>query len=441
MAVMASKMPEVAFTVFDDNPKTVCACQCGPLPFYEPSLDRLVDELRGKNLSFSPSLAQTVEKAQIVFVCINTPLKKSGLGSGRAADLSSWDKVARRIVEASKDECKIIVECSTMPMNTGKTMRQVFQASATVKHEVLCFPAFYRGGTAITDMQTPRTVLLGSDETPSGLMAYNVFIKLISPWIPTDKVVHSSLWSAELAKHARNAMIAQRISSANAVSALCEKTGADLEEVMRVARSDSRISDGYLQACPGIGGNTLLHNMQMVVWLAESLQLEEVAEYWKAVVEMNEWQQTRFCDNIPQTMGNVKDKRVAILGFAYKPETDDTRSSPAIAICKSLLEEGAKLALYDPQVSTEQMAAGLGGYSAFSPQQVSFCASAMDALKGAQALVLVTAWEEFKELDMTEVVRAMAAPPFLFDSRGVWEPADVSPLGFELYQIGKPRRE
>lgn len=441
IAVMAERMPDVQFTIFDDNPVTVCACQSGPLPFYHPGLDELCNKLRGKNLHFSPSLEQTVEKSQIVFVCINTPVKTGGIGQGQAPDLSSWDHVARRIADSSKNECKIVVVCSTMPMHTGKTMRQVFQAADTVKHEVVCFPAFFRGGTDVKEMANPRTVLLGSEDTKSGVMAFQVFTKFLEPWIPQDKIVPSNLWSAELAKHAQNAMIAQRISSANAVSALCEKTGADLEEVMRTARTDSRISDGYLQACPSIGGGTLMQNVEMVVWLAEQLQLSDVAAYWKSVLDMNDFQQTRFSSNIATTMGNVKGKKIAILGFAYKPDTSDTRSSPAIRICKDLIEEGAKIVVYDPQVSADSIATALGGYSAFSPLQVSFARSAIEACQGAQALVLVTAWEEFKTIDMCEVVGAMVKPPFIFDSRGVWEVRDLERMGFTVYRIGKPRRD
>mmetsp|Transcript_6362 Transcript_6362/g.10040 ORF Transcript_6362/g.10040 Transcript_6362/m.10040 type:complete len:451 (+) Transcript_6362:49-1401(+) len=405
IAVLAKKCPDIKFTIFDDNPAVVCACQAGPLPFYEPGLDELVSELRNKNLFFSPSVQQTVRDAQVVFVCINTPVKSSGVGAGSAADLSGWESMARRIAENAGSDPKIVVECSTMPVQTAETMRKVFDAVGHAKYEVLCFPSFYRGGSALKYLQQPQKVLLGSNDTVSGLVAYETFRDILSPWIAKEKIVHSNLWSAELAKLSQNAMVAQRISSANAVSALCEKTGADLDEVMKVVGSDSRISDGYLSACPSMGGATLLQNLAMLIYVCDSLQLHEVADYWRKVLKMNEYQRTRFSDNIVNTMVNVKGKKICVLGFAYKPDTSDTRESPAISVCQAILSEGAKVAIYDPQVSMEQVTKVLGEHN---PLTVTCCTSAEEAIKDSHAVVLVTAWPEFQNLDMNKVAPTRA---------------------------------
>ena len=253
MSLMAQQMPNVNFTLFDDNPAVICSCLSDVVHFYEPGIRELVISLRNKNLHFSPSFEETVQQAQVIFVCINTPLKTTGLGSGRAADLSGWENTARRIAAASKGECKIVVECTTIPVTTGQTMRKVLHAVGdAAKYEVLSFPSFFRAGNAVHDVESQQRVLLGGQDSPSGVIALEAVTQLLSRWIPRDQIVHTNLWSAELSKLAQNAMKAQRISSANAVSALCERTGADLEEVMSVVGCDSRIGSGYLKACPGV---------------------------------------------------------------------------------------------------------------------------------------------------------------------------------------------
>mmetsp|Transcript_18574 Transcript_18574/g.45638 ORF Transcript_18574/g.45638 Transcript_18574/m.45638 type:complete len:478 (-) Transcript_18574:281-1714(-) len=437
MAMMAKNIPKVKFTVCDDNPSVVCGCQSGPLPFYEPGLEELLASLRNKNLSFTSSLEDVVASSQVIFVCINTPLKSSGSGAGKAPDLSGWDNIARRIGKASKGDCKIIVECSTIPVATGETMRKVLHAIGdAAKYEVLCFPSFYRGGMALQDLGSTQKVLLGSLDTKTGIIASQTITKLLNPWISPDRIVQSNIWSAELSKLAQNAFIAQRISSVNAVSALCEKTGADLKEVMDTVGSDSRIGAGYLKSCAGMGGPTLLQNLKMLVYLCEHMQLAEVAEYWKEILKLNEFQSRRFCDNIVDTMVTVKNKKIAILGFAYKPDTSDTRESPAIPICNSLISEGCRVSICDPQVSMEAIFECLKNPS---PMLVSKSANVMEALTGASAAVLVTDWDDFKHLDMSEVIRVMEKPSFLFDSRSAWDHVECAGLGFEFYAIGRSR--
>eukprot|EP00802_Teleaulax_amphioxeia_P005699 Tamp_05703.p1 GENE.Tamp_05703~~Tamp_05703.p1 ORF type:complete len:483 (+),score=141.99 Tamp_05703:63-1511(+) len=436
MATMAQHMPDVQFTVFDDDPAVICGCQSGTLHFYEPGIRELVTSLRGKNLAFSPAFDDCVQSAQVIFVCINTPLKTSGIGSGRAADLSGWEAMARRIAEASRGECKIVVECSTIPVTTGETMRKVLHAVGdAAKYEVLCFPSFYRGGQAIKDLEVPQRVLLGCQDTPSALIAQEAVTQLLSRWIPRENIVHSNLWSAELSKLAQNAMKAQRISSANAVSALCERTGADLDEVMSVVGSDSRIGAGYLKACPGMGGPTLMTNLSMLVYICESMKLHDVAEYWQHVLSMNTYQQQRFTNNIVHTMVNVKGKKIALMGFAYKPNTSDCRQSPAIDIAKAMIAEGAHLAVFDPQVQAEVVIDALGNVPTL---QVTICKNAMEAVEGADAMVLVTDWECFGTLDMQHVYKVMHKPAFVFDSRGTFDNAELTKIGFISYRIGKP---
>mmetsp|Transcript_30502 Transcript_30502/g.76714 ORF Transcript_30502/g.76714 Transcript_30502/m.76714 type:complete len:470 (-) Transcript_30502:217-1626(-) len=438
VATMASRMPDVQFTVFDDNPTVVCGCQSGPLPFFEPGLEDLLDRLRGKNLSFTSSLEQAVSGAQVIFVSINTPLKTSGTGRGKAPDLSGWDNMARRVSKASNGVCKILVECSPLPIWTGETMRKVLAACGHPgTFEVLCLPSFHRGGNAIQDLSNAETkVLLGSLDTPAGQVARDSITGLLQPWISGDRIVHSNVWSAELSKLAQNAFIAQRISSVNAVSMLCEKTGADLNEVMKVIGTDSRLGPGYLKACAGMGGPVLLHNLKMLIYLCESLHLNDVAEYWSEVLRLNEYQSKRFCDNIVNTMVTVKGKKIAVLGFAYKAGSSDVRESQSIAICKSLLSEGCHLAIVDPQVSLETM---LSTLETPNPLLVEKCDKAMDALKGASACVLVTDWDEFQTLDWKAVVDIMDKPPYFFDSRDFVNVDAMKSLGFETYSIGHVR--
>mmetsp|Transcript_43037 Transcript_43037/g.99925 ORF Transcript_43037/g.99925 Transcript_43037/m.99925 type:complete len:470 (+) Transcript_43037:301-1710(+) len=438
MATMASRMPDVQFTVFDDNPTVVCGCQSGPLPFFEPGLEELLEKVRGKNLSFTSSLEQAVSKSQVIFVSINTPLKTSGTGGGRAPDLSGWDKMARRISKASNGACKILVECSPLPVTTGETMRKVLAACGHPgTFEVLCLPSFHRGGNAIEDLSNTETkVLLGSQDTPAGNVARETISELIRPWISGERIVHSNVWSAEISKLAQNAFIAQRISSVNAVSMLCEKTGADLDEVMRVIGSDSRLGPGYLKSCAGMGGPVMLNNLKMLIYLCESLHLPDVAEYWTEVLRLNEYQSKRFCDNIVNTMVTAKGKKIAILGFAYKAGSSDVRESQAIAICKSLLAEQCHLAIVDPQVSLETMMTSL---DMSNPLMVERCSNAMDALKGASACVLVTDWDEFKTLDWKAAAAIMEKPPYFFDSRDFVSVDHMKSLGFDVYSIGRAR--
>mmetsp|Transcript_10470 Transcript_10470/g.20607 ORF Transcript_10470/g.20607 Transcript_10470/m.20607 type:complete len:467 (+) Transcript_10470:229-1629(+) len=438
MASMAGHMPDVQFTVFDDNPTVVCGCQAGPLPFFEPGLEELLGKVRGKNLSFTSSLEQAVTSAQVIFVSINTPLKTSGMGVGKAPDLSGWDNMARRISKASNGVCKIIVECSPLPIQTGETMRKVLQATGAPAHyEVMCFPSFHRGGNAIQDLASKDTkVLLGSKDTPEGQVARDAVTGLLQPWISADRIVHSNVWSAELSKLAQNAFIAQRISSVNAVSMLCEKTGADLNEVMKVIGTDTRLGPGYLKACAGMGGPTLLQNLKMLIYLCESMHLQEIADYWTMVLKLNEHQSSRFCDNIVSTMGSVKGKKIAVLGFAYKAGSSDVRESQAIAICKSLLAEGCRLSIVDPQVSLETMLVNL---ESANPLLLEKCESAMDALKGANGCVVVTDWDEFRSIDWKVAAKVMEKPPFFFDSRDMVDVAAMKGLGFEMFSIGHVR--
>ena len=438
MAIMAKQMPDVSFTIFDDNPAVICSCQAGTLHFYEPGIRELVESCHNKNLRFSPAFADCVRQAQVIFVCINTPPKTSGVGKGRAADLSGWESMARRIAEASEDKCKIVVECSTIPVTTGETMRSVLHAVGdAAKYEVLCFPSFYRGGEAIKDLQGPHMrVLLGSQDTPSGLIAQEAVTNLLSRWIPRDNIVHSNLWSAELSKLAQNAMKAQRISSTNAVAALCERTGADIDEVMEVVGSDSRIGSGYLRACPGMGGPTLMTNLSMLVYLCESMKLASVAEYWQQVIDLNDYARQRFCDNIVHTMVNVKNKKIAIMGFSYKPDTSDCRQTPAVDVCRAMLAEGGHIAIYDPQVKSQVMMEEFGRDACM--QQVTVCQNVDQAVEGADAIVLMTDWDSFRTLDMKAIHAAMRKPAYIFDSRGTWDNKLLKDIGFSVYRIGNP---
>jgi UDPglucose 6-dehydrogenase len=437
MAMIAAKCPDIRVEVVDLNQARINAWNSDNLPVYEPGLDEVVKSARGRNLFFSTGVEDAIRSADIIFVSVNTPTKTFGLGAGRAADLRYIEAVARMIATVV-DEPKIIVEKSTIPVKTAETILTILSASGRkLNHQVLSNPEFLAEGTAVEDLKSPDRILIGGEQTPEGLAAIEKLVSVYARWVPRERILTTNLWSSELAKLVANAFLAQRISSINAISALCETTGADVEEVGRAIGSDSRIGPKFLKASVGFGGSCFQKDVLNLVYLCGAFGIPEVADYWEHVVRLNDWQKSRYVARVIKTLFNtVSGKRLAVLGFAFKKDTNDTRESPAISICKALLDEQARLAIYDPKVESSQIFADLEIKD--DDPRVEICSDANQALQGAHAMLVLTEWNEFRDLDFDKIYKAMHKPAWVFDGRNVLDMAKLRSLGFYVYSIGKP---
>lgn len=445
MAKIAQKCPDIEVTVVDMNAARIAAWQSDELPVFEPGLLEVVREARGRNLFFSTDVDAAIEAADMVFISVNTPTKTYGVGAGRAADLRHVEKCARQIARVSKND-KIIVEKSTLPVRTAESIRKILDMSdSEAAFQVLSNPEFLAEGTAMGDLEHPDRVLIGGESSPAGAKAAAALADVYARWVPREKIITTNLWSSELSKLTANAFLAQRISSINAISALCEATGADVDEVAYAIGLDSRIGPKFLRASVGFGGSCFQKDILNLVYLCEYFGLPEVAAYWASVVEMNDYQKRRFSTRIVRTLFNtVSDKRIAILGFAFKKDTNDTRESAAIHVCRDLLEERARVAIHDPKVSEDQIRADLGAREVNRDgsinEQVVICDDPYEACRGAHALVILTEWDAFRNeaLDYARVYRDMEKPAFLFDGRNLTDLNALRRLGFEAHGIGKP---
>jgi len=446
-AVVALKCPHIQVTIVDLNQARVDAWNSPTydLPIYEPGLVDVVKAARGRNLFFSTDVDKAIEEADLIFVSVNTPTKKSGVGAGFAADLNYIELATRRIANVATSS-KIVVEKSTVPCRTAESMRTILEANSKpgCRFDILSNPEFLAEGTAITDLFSPDRVLIGSLQTPEGLDACAALASVYANWVPAERILTVGLWSSELSKLAANAMLAQRISSINALSAICEATGANIDEVAHAIGCDSRIGPKFLKASVGFGGSCFQKDILNLVYLSESLHLPEVAAYWRQVVEMNEHQKRRFSKRVVDTMFNtITGKRIAVLGFAFKADTGDTRESAAITLIKDFQQERAYINVYDPQVAEEQMWMDLAEASPLIPleqikQQVTVCTSAMDACRNAEAVVIATEWKEFLEIDWAEVYKGMNKPAFVFDGRLLVDAEKLREIGFKVVTIGRP---
>ena len=442
MAVIAAKCPQIDVTVVDVNEGRIAAWNSESLPIYEPGLDAVVRAARGRNLTFSADVDAGIRKADIIFVSVNTPTKTYGVGAGSAADLRFVELSARRIADVANGD-KIVVEKSTLPVRTAESLRRVL-TSNTGGHrfEVLSNPEFLAEGTAIADLENPDRVLIGGDDTESGRRATQALVDIYAHWVPRERILTTNVWSSELSKLVANALLAQRISSINAVSALCEVTGADVDEVAFAAGRDSRIGPKFLKASVGFGGSCFQKDILNLVYLCEHHGLHEVAEYWKQVVTINNWQKTRFVERMIRTMFNtIAGKRIAVLGFAFKKNTNDTRASAAIDVCRALIEEQAEVVIYDPRVAPETIVADLTratGLDATELKKYVICErDVYKALAGAHGLAVLTEWDEFSTLDFERVFAGMKKPAFAFDGRNVLPHERLRGIGFEVSAIGK----
>ncbi len=438
MAMIAAKCPDIEVTVVDPNAARIAAWNSDSLPVYEPGLDEVVRSARGRNLHFHTDVEAAVRSGDIIFVCVGTPTKTYGVGAGRAADLCYIESAARMIADVSTGP-KIIVEKSTIPVRTADTLLTILRSnSKNGKFEVLSNPEFLAEGTAVADLENPDRILVGGERTPAGEQAVAALVDIYARWVPREKIITTNLWSSELSKLVANAFLAQRISSINSISALCEATGADVDEVANAIGKDSRIGPKFLKASVGFGGSCFQKDILNLVYLCEHFGLPEVAAYWESVVKMNNWQKSRFTQKIVQTLFNtVSGKRIAVLGFAFKKDTNDTRESAAIDVVRGLLEENATVVVYDPRVSAEQIRRDVLGPDRDDPRLV-IAASAEEAAAGAHGLAVMTEWDEFRTLDFGKIHAEMHKPAFIFDGRNILPRADLEAQGFKVFAIGKP---
>jgi UDPglucose 6-dehydrogenase len=436
MAVIAKNCPEHRVTVVDINAAKIAAWQSDQLPIFEPGLDEVVKAARGRNLFFSTDVNKGIEEADIIFVSVNTPTKTFGQGAGRAANLQYWEATARQIVEHS-NKSKIVVEKSTLPVRTAEAMERILNMNSNGIHfDVLSNPEFLAEGSAIKDMENPDRILVGGRESPSGRQAVQTVVDIYASWIPRERILTTNLWSSELSKLVANAFLAQRISSINAISALCERTGADVNEVARAIGTDSRIGSKFLRASVGFGGSCFRKDILNLVYLCEFYGLKESADYWEQVVLMNEYQEARFAQTMVNAMFNtVAGKRVALLGAAFKANTGDTRESPALEVCRKLIDEHAMVVLSDPH-ALPNARQDLGALA----DQVIFEPDAYKAAEGSHAIAVLTEWDQYAQLDFERIYASMVKPAFVFDGRNILNHAGLFKLGFNVYAIGKPPR-
>lgn len=452
MAVIALKCPKIEVAVVDISVSRIAAWNGDQLPIYEPGLEDVVTQCRGRNLFFSTDIEKHVAEADIVFVSVNTPTKTQGLGAGKAADLTYWESAARMIANVSNSN-KIVVEKSTVPVKTAEAIEKILtHNSREIKYQILSNPEFLAEGTAIQDLFNPDRVLIGGRETPEGQKAIQALKDVYAHWVPEDRIITTNLWSAELSKLAANAFLAQRISSVNAMSALCEATGADVTQVSHAIGKDTRIGPRFLNSSVGFGGSCFQKDILNLVYICECNGLTEVANYWKQVIKVNDYQKNRFVNRIVSSMFNtVSGKKIAILGFAFKKDTGDTRETPAIDVCKGLLGDKAKLSIYDPQVTEDQIQRDLSmkrfdwdhpiHLQPMSPpasKQVSVVWDAYQAAKDAHGVCILTEWDEFKTLDYQKIFDNMRKPAYIFDGRNILDVEKLREIGFIVYSIGKP---
>ena len=446
MAVIALKCPEIKVTVVDINADRINAWNgsLDQLPVYEPGLAEVVEKARGKNLFFSTDIDRAIDEAQMIFMAVNTPTKTEGEGAGMAADLTFVEKCARKIADVSTTD-KIVIEKSTLPVRTAEKIKDVLTSNnKNVHFDILSNPEFLAEGTAIQDLFKSDRVLVGGEDTPEGKLAVDALVAIYERWTPKEKILTTNVWSSELAKLASNAMLAQRISSINSLSALCEKTGADIDDLSRAVGMDHRIGSHFLKASVGFGGSCFQKDILNLVYLCQHYGLDEVAEYWHQVVKINDYQKERFAKKIIDAFdGDLEGITVAILGWAYKANTNDSRESAAIYVSNYLLRAGAKILVYDPKVSEERVKRDIKNVSVHdqnkknpaskNDEQISFAETLEQVIKQADVFAVLTEWNEFKKYDWEKIGTDKAVPVKIFDGRNIIPKVDA----LDQYSIGK----
>lgn len=441
MSVIAQKNPNINITVVDLNKERIEAWNdedLSKLPIYEPGLDKIVAEARGQNLFFSTDVEEAIDKADMIFISVNTPTKTYGKGKGQAADLKYIELCARQIAKVAKDD-KIVVEKSTLPVRTAETLKSILHNTGNgVNFHILSNPEFLAEGTAVQDLENPDRVLIGGENEE----AIQSLVKIYASWVSKDRIITTNLWSSELSKLVANAFLAQRVSSINAISELCEVTGADVDEVSHAIGKDTRIGSKFLKASVGFGGSCFQKDILNLVYIARSYNLHKVADYWEQVIIMNNHQKERFSDNIIKTLYNtVNGKNIAFLGWAFKKDTNDTRESAAIYVADHLLDEEAFITIYDPKVTAEQIYKDLDYLGTRSSEEnrrlVKVVSNPYEACLDAHAIAVLTEWDEFKTYDWQKIYDKMYKPAFVFDGRNILNSEVLKQIGFITYNVGK----
>jgi UDPglucose 6-dehydrogenase len=445
MAVIALKCPHIKVTVVDKNEERINAwnsIDLENLPIYEPGLAEVVDKTRNKNLFFTTEVEKAIDAAEMIFIAVNTPTKSYGKGKGRAADLQYIELCARQIAEVASED-KIIVEKSTLPVRTAATLKKILDSAGKgVNYEILSNPEFLAEGTAINDLLNADRVLVGGGESADARRAMGLLKDVYSNWIPLERILLTNTWSSELSKLVANAFLAQRVSSINSIAELCEATGANVEEIARAIGTDSRIGSKFLKPSLGFGGSCFQKDVLNLVYIAESLGLEEVSSYWNKVIEINDYQRTRTVNKvIKELFGTIAGKRITILGWSFKKDTNDSRESAAIYIADKLIEEGAVLSIYDPKVKEQQIYRDLNAlktrYEEINNEALSIYNRPNDAFVGSHAVIIVTEWDEFIELDWQRIFQDMSKPASLFDGRNLLDGSQMKNIGFNYFGTGK----
>jgi UDPglucose 6-dehydrogenase len=450
MAVIAKKCPSVKVIVVDISEQRIADwnnSDLSKLPVFEPGLDKIISETRGKNLFFSTDINSAINSSQMIFISVNTPTKTYGLGKGHASDLKYVESCARQIA-ATASESKIVVEKSTLPVRTAESIKTILEAeSKGATFKVLSNPEFLAEGTAVQDLLNPDRVLIGGDQDHDSQQALQMLKDIYANWVPLDRIITTSIWSSELSKLTANAFLAQRISSVNAISSLCERTGADIDEVTRAIGMDERIGNKFLKASVGFGGSCFQKDILNLVYLCRHFGLPDVAEYWEQVLKINDYQKKRFSRQIIETLFNtVSGKKIAILGWAFKKDTNDSRESASIFVSYELLQDQAEIHIYDVKVTEDQIRRDLDNLSitrnnyqssTINHNLVFVHKDPYSAMDRAHAIALLTEWDEFKTYEWLKVYNNMHKPAFIFDGRNILDQKTLRKFGFELKSIGK----
>ena len=448
MAVIALKCPDIQVTVVDLDENKINNWNDSSfenLPIFEPGLKDIIIKTRGKNLFFSTEIDNAISESQIIFMAVNTPTKTYGEGKGMAADLTFVESCARQIAKASKND-KIVVEKSTLPVRTAEKIKEVlFENNRKVNFEIISNPEFLAEGTAIQDLYKSDRVLIGGENTKSGKKAVDSLVSIYKRWISTDKILTTNVWSSELSKLASNAMLAQRISSINSLSALCEKTGADIDEVSSAIGMDTRIGPKFLKTSVGFGGSCFQKDILNLVYLCKYYGLNQVADYWHQVVKINDYQKSRFVNKIIDGLnGTVYNKKISILGWAFKKNTNDSRESPSIFISDKLINEGAIIHVYDPMVKKDQIENDLINFWNLKQVKKSLIKKRLKqiiieknhkkCLTASYAVAILTEWDQFINYDWNSLKDKLIKPIRVFDGRNILNNKD---LDFNINYLGR----
>jgi UDPglucose 6-dehydrogenase len=444
MSVIAQKCPEIKVTVVDINKQRIADwsdSNLDKLPIYEPGLKEVVAEARGRNLFFDTNVDKAIDEADMIFISVNTPTKTYGKGKGMAADLKYIELCARQIARVARND-KIVVEKSTLPVRTAETLRTILDNTGNhVKFQILSNPEFLAEGTAIQDLHNADRVLIGGEQSPEGQKAMQALVDVYAHWLPRERILTTNVWSSELSKLTANAFLAQRVSSINSLSALCEMTEANIDEVARAIGSDSRIGSKFLKSSVGFGGSCFQKDILNLVYICRTLGLQEVADYWEQVIIMNDYQKRRFADKIIKSLFNtVSGKKIAFLGWAFKKDTNDTRETAAMYVADILMEDRAEIHVYDPKVKHEQMFADVDYLNSRNEKEnrelLKPEKNPYDACKDAHAIAILTEWDEFKTYDWQKIYDNMMKPAFVFDGRNILDHQKLTNIGFVIKAIG-----